>query len=289
MNASEMPGGVSPRAIESPEVLEQRYASVRSRIASAAKRAGRREQDIVLVAVSKYAEPDQVRQLIRMGHRDFGENYVQNLIQRAATADEMVTRGRVLPNAKAAADLHSAVLGMPGAGLKDGADRVRWHLIGHLQRNKVKKALEFCRLIHTVDSLRLAEEIQAAGTKREEPVEVLVQVNCSLEEQKTGCPPSAALHLCEQIDTMIGVRVRGLMTMAAVSEKPEDSRGTFSRCYDLFDEIRKTGVGEGKFNILSMGMSNDFEVAIEEGANIVRVGSAIFGEARKSEVEEEKR
>jgi pyridoxal phosphate enzyme (YggS family) len=202
----------------------------------------------------------------------------------------MMTRGRVLPNARAAADMQAAVLGIPGAGSAGvGTDRVRWHLIGHLQRNKAKKALEFCRLIHTVDSLRLAEEIQAAATKREEPAEVLVQVNCSLEEQKTGCPPSAALHLCEQIDTMIGVRVRGLMTMAAIGQKPEDSRQVFSRCYDLYDDIRKTGVGEGKFNILSMGMSSDFEIAIEEGANVVRVGSAIFGEPKMQVGEEEKR
>jgi len=287
MNA---PVSVPPHAPEPPEALEQRYARVRALIAGAAKRAGRREQDVMLVAVSKYAEPDQVRHLIRMGHRDFGENYVQNLIQRAATADELLARGRTLPNARASADLQSAVLGGPesGGSTPGGPDKIRWHLIGHLQRNKVKKALEFCRLIHTVDSLRLAEEIQAAATRREHPVEVLVQVNCSGEEQKEGCPPPAAIHLCEQIDTMIGVRVRGLMTMAAISKRPEDARPAFSRCRDLFDEIQKTGVGDGKFNILSMGMSGDFEIAIEEGANVVRVGSAIFGEGRAEANAEEK-
>lgn len=280
------PLSVSARAPEPPEALEQRYASVRARIGAAAKRVGKREQDVMLVVVSKYAEPDQVRHLVRLGHRDFGENYVQNLIQRAAMADELMARGRTLPNARATADLQAAVLGTAGPG--GGADKIRWHMIGHLQRNKVKKALEFCRLIHTVDSLRLAEEIQAIGVRREEPVEVLVQVNCSGEEQKEGCPPPAALHLCEQIDTMVGVRVRGLMTMAALGKGPEDARPAFSRCRDLFEEIEKTGIGEGKFNILSMGMSGDFEVAIEEGANVVRVGSAIFGERAAVEEGEEK-
>jgi pyridoxal phosphate enzyme (YggS family) len=160
-------------------------------------------------------------------------------------------------------------------------------MIGHLQRNKARKAIEFCRLIHSVDSLRLAEEIQQVAVKREQPVEVLVQVNCSGEESKFGCPVPAAVHLAEQIDTMLYVRVRGLMTMAPYSTNPEDSRETFVRCRELFEEVKKTGVGEGKFNILSMGMSGDFEVAISEGANLVRVGSAIFGEPKHPVQEDE--
>ncbi|QYU68454.1 YggS family pyridoxal phosphate-dependent enzyme [Leptolyngbya sp. 15MV] len=271
--------------------MEARYRSVRQRIASAAARSGRREQDIVLVAVTKNAEPDQIRHLINLGHRDFGENYVQNLVPRAAMIEEFLGRGKVLPNARKESDLQASVLGLPsrtGAGAAGvasrrggpgpGEDRVRWHLIGHVQRNKVKKALEFARLIHTVDSLRLAEEIQSAASRREEPVDVLVQVNCSGETQKFGCPPPAALHLCEQIDTMVSVRVRGLMTMAAYSDDPETARPAFARLRELFEDIKRTGVGDGRFNILSMGMSGDFEVAIEEGANVVRVGSAIFGE-----------
>jgi pyridoxal phosphate enzyme (YggS family) len=249
------------------QTLEARYALVKQRIAGAARASGRRAQDIILVAVTKNAETDQVRALIQLGHRDFGENHVQNLLQRVPMIDEFMARRRALPNA-----------GHHGPGPGDNA--VRWHMIGHLQRNKAKKAVELCRLIHSVDSLRLAEEIQAAAAKRETPVDVLVQVNCSGEKTKFGCPPPAALHLAEQIDTMVTVRVRGLMTMAALDSTPEEARDTFGRCRELFEEIKKADLSEGKFDLLSMGMSGDFEAAIAEGANMIRVGSAIFGEPR---------
>ena len=128
-----------------------------------------------------------------------------------------------------------------------------------------------------MDSLRLAEEIHTLAVKRDTPVEVLLQVNASGESGTHGCPLPAARHLADQIETMVNVRMRGLMTMAAWSEDPEASRATFGRAREAFEEIRTMGVGEGRFNILSMGMSGDFEVAIEEGANIVRVGTAVFG------------
>jgi PLP dependent protein len=265
----------SPAAADS---LEQRYAAVKARIADAARRSGRLPGDIVLVAVTKFAEADQIRRLIQLGHRDFGENKVQNLLHRAGMVEEFVARHRVLPHVIAGGKGGGeGLLGTPPG--RDGGG-IRWHMIGHLQRNKAKKAIEFCRLIHSVDSLRLAEEIQVLAQKREEPVEVLVQVNCSGEKSKFGCPVPAAGHLAEQIDTMLSVRVRGLMTMAPLNSTPEETRSTFRRCHELFEEIRKTGVGEKKFNILSMGMSGDFEAAILEGANVVRVGSAIFGEQR---------
>ncbi|MFT3686298.1 MAG: YggS family pyridoxal phosphate-dependent enzyme [Phycisphaerales bacterium] len=154
-------------------------------------------------------------------------------------------------------------------------------MIGHLQRNKVKKAVELSRLIHSVDSLRLAEEIQIAANKLAKTAEVLVQVNTSGEESKFGCAPAAASHLIEAIETMINVRVRGLMVMAPHPDGPnpdlETARETFSRCRELFVEMRRQGLGGEHFNILSMGMSEDYSVAIAEGANLVRVGSAIFG------------
>jgi pyridoxal phosphate enzyme (YggS family) len=166
---------------------------------------------------------------------------------------------------------------------------VRWHMIGHLQRNKAKKVLEVCRLIHSVDSLRLAEEVQAAAIKLEKTVDVLLQVNTSGERSKGGCAVAAAVHLAEQMDTMVQVRLRGLMTMARYSENPEDSRPAFARCRELFYEIRDSGYAGRNFNILSMGMTGDFEVAIQEGANLVRVGSAIFGEPRPEQVAEDER
>jgi PLP dependent protein len=245
------------------DTLSERYSMVRERIAAAAKRAGTDPRTVVLVAVTKYAEPDQIRELIKLGHADFGENRVQQLIQRAAMLDEWVARQRSLPTS---------------GGSKQGPLSVRWHMIGHLQRNKAKKVIEICRLIHSVDSLRLAEEIQTLTVKRENPVDVLLQVNISGEESKSGCAPPAAIHLAEQIDTMVNVRLRGLMTMGPNSTNPEDARWSFARCRDLFHEIRDAGIAPGHFNILSMGMSGDFEVAIEEGSNLVRVGSSIFGE-----------
>jgi pyridoxal phosphate enzyme (YggS family) len=129
-----------------------------------------------------------------------------------------------------------------------------------------------------VESLRLAEEIQAASARRDEPVEVLVQVNISGEKQKSGVAPAAARHLIEQMDTMLNVRPRGLMTIAPLAEDPEDSRQYFEQCGELFDEIRRSGVAGERFDIISMGMTDDFEVAVECGANVVRVGRAIFGE-----------
>src|SRR5690606_31950407 len=145
-----------------------------------------------------------------LGHRDFGENRVQHLVQQAAMVEEYLSRHRVLPRAGRAhaGDAGMALLpgGMPGSAGEDGGEPVRWHMIGHLQRNKVKKAVEFCRLIHSVDSLRVAEEVQQVALKREQPMEVLVQVNCSHEKSKFGCPVPAALHLAEQIETMTYVR-----------------------------------------------------------------------------------
>lgn len=268
-------------ATESRE-LRERYTSVKARIAAAAKRAGNDPSGVVLIAVTKYAEPDQIRELIRLGHSDFGENKVQQLIQRATIIDEWTGRQRTM---------HGGA--RPGAAAASAApSNVRWHMIGHLQRNKARKVVELCRLIHSVDSLRLAEELQGIAAKREKPVEVLLQVNCSGEASKYGCAIGAAIHLIEQIETMIQVRVRGLMTMAPYSTNPEDARQTFVRCRELFKEIRDSGVvGDrppgGKFDILSMGMSGDFEVAIEEGANMVRVGSALFGEPKPGMADED--
>ncbi len=159
-------------------------------------------------------------------------------------------------------------------------------MVGHLQRNKVAKVLKLVRLIHSVDSLRLAEEIQTAAARYEEPVEVLIQVNTTGEKDKHGVAPAAAVHLIEQIDTMMNLRPRGLMSIARQVEDPQEARLDFERCTDLFEDIRREGAGGEQFDILSMGMSNDFEVAIECGANIVRIGSAIFGPPTPESAEE---
>ncbi|HVU64982.1 MAG TPA: YggS family pyridoxal phosphate-dependent enzyme [Phycisphaerales bacterium] len=264
------------------ETLKDKYTEVRQRIGAAAKKSGRTADSVILVAVTKTAEPDQIREMIRFGHADFGESRVQQLIQRAAIIDEWMARQRSMPGvqwqrAGSGDGLAGQAPAKPGTGLPQA---VRWHMIGHLQRNKARKAVEICRLIHSVDSLRLVEELQLIGLKREKPIEVLLQVNCSLEPQKYGCAIAAAAHLAEQIETMVHVQVRGLMTMASATATPDEVRKTFERCRELFLEIRDSGVAGSRFNILSMGMSGDFEMAIEEGANLVRVGTALFGEAK---------
>ncbi|MBM4108403.1 MAG: YggS family pyridoxal phosphate-dependent enzyme [Phycisphaerae bacterium] len=257
-----------------PPTLDERFALVRERITRAAARSGRSRDDIILVAVTKTAEPEQIRRLIDLGHRHMGANRVQRLIQHAAIADEYVCRLSVLSTARK----QQAGEAGRSVGSTPEARPIHWHMIGYLQRNKVRKAAELCRLIHSIDSLRIAEELQQAALRRDQILEVLVQVNCSGEPQKHGCPLAAVIPLIEQIETMVNIRVRGLMTMAPYSENPEDSRPHFSRCREAFEEVRTEGFGEGRFNLLSMGMSGDFEVAISEGANVVRVGTSIFGE-----------
>jgi PLP dependent protein len=245
--------------------LAERYNEVKERIAKAAIRSGRTPESVYLIAVTKYAEPEDIRELIELGHRDFGENRVLQLAQRAGVIQEWFDRIKTLP--RTSSDSNQI----------DVSDPVRWHMIGHLQRNKARKIADCSRLIHSVDSLRLAEELQTVANKLDRVIDVLIQVNVSGEESKTGLPIAALGAIAEQIDTMINVRVRGLMTMAPLTDDPEASRVHFSRCKEIFDDLVKIGVGENHFNLLSMGMSNDFEVAIEEGANLVRVGSAIFG------------
>lgn len=240
------------------------------RIAAAAVRSGRQPGDVICVAVTKTASPDQIRQLVELGHRDLGENRVQQLVQRAAQLDEYLSRRRTM----------AGVMPRPDAA---APPEVRWHMIGHLQRNKVKPVLPLAKLIHSVDSLRLAEEIHAAGAKFDHPIDVLLQVNTSGEESKFGIAPPAALHMAEQLDTMMNLRLRGIMTIAPATDNPETVRPVFARTAEIFHEIKTAGFGGQHFNILSMGMTDDFEVAIEEGANVVRIGRALFGEPENPE------
>lgn len=252
--------------------LAERYRAVRDRIAEAAAKSGRSADEIILVAVTKYAEPEDIRALMELGHVDFGESRVQQLVQRAAMAEEWLERVRVLGQT---AGSHERLLPDATPGL-DPVHPARWHMIGHLQRNKARKIVGCVRLVHSVDSLRLAEELQNALRKTDQRLDALLQVNVSGEPSKQGCLPAAVHAMVEQIESMYSIRLRGMMTMAPASDNPEHARPHFARCRELYEEIRQAGHGEGAFNLLSMGMSGDFTVAIEEGANIVRVGSAIF-------------
>ncbi len=241
------------------QTIKERYESVNERIASAANKAGRSASNIHLIAVTKHATVDEVRQLIDLGHSDFGENRLQHFTQLAVQIEEYVGRRKEL-------------------GEPDLANSIRWHFIGHLQRNKCRRVLPLTRLIHTLDSLRLAEEIQEVAEKRNQVIEVLLQTNISRERQKTGIAPAAVGYLLEQLATMPHFKPRGMMCMAPAGEDPEESRPIFTRCQELFEEMKLDKHSGDAFNILSMGMSNDFEIAIECGANIIRVGSALFGE-----------
>jgi hypothetical protein len=231
------------------------------RVATAARNAGRRPEEIIVVLVSKYGTLEQIRELIDHGHLDFGESRAQQLEQRSVQIAEWLTRLREVP---------------VGSGMKSVPEAVRWHMVGHLQRNKARKVIDHARLIHSVESLRLAEEIQSLASKQEDPVEVLVQVNVTDEQQKHGVAPPAVRHLIDQIDTMVNVSVRGLMCMAEDTTDVDVLRTRFTRCQELFEETQRLGGGGEDFNILSMGMSNDFEIAIECGSNCIRVGSAVF-------------
>ena len=238
--------------------LLEKLDEVRERIANACTKAKREPGEVTLIAVTKSAAPEQIRELLQYGIADLGENRVQQLTQRASQLNEFVARHISGGNATV-------------------PQKIRWHMIGHLQRNKVKPILPIVGCIHSVDSLRLAEEIDVAGEKLGRKIPVLLQVNASEEPQKSGVAVGAAVHLAEQFDSMPHVQLTGLMTMAAHGGDEAATRQTFSRTRELFEEMKWNKIGGSSMKHLSMGMSDDFEHAIAEGATMVRIGSLLFG------------
>lgn len=220
-------------------VLSDRLAAVRARVAAACRRAGRDPAEVTLVAVTKTVSIQVARVAVELGATDLGENRPQELWKKAAEVPA-----------------------------------VRWHLIGHLQRNKIDRTAPLVALMHSVDSERLLDALDAFGRKRGEPVPVLLEVNCSREAAKGGFSPDAVPALGDRLASRPGVSVRGLMTMAAYFDDPEMCRPAFAELRRLRDDLRsRTGLA---LPHLSMGMSNDFEVAVEEGATFVRVGTTLF-------------
>lgn len=233
--------------------IEKNLQNIRQNIADACARSGRKPDDIAIIAVTKAVEIETIKNLLDAGLTELGENRVQQFSQRTEQVAAYVQRRRnALPRP------------------------IRWHMIGHLQRNKVKTVLSSDAVIHSIDSLRLAEEISERAIKMKITVDVLLQVNCSQEAQKYGVAVGAALHLAEMIATMSNLRLIGLMTMGPLVADPEDARNSFARLRELFAEIKKEKIGGKDFKHLSMGMSNDYHIAIEEGATILRIGSALF-------------
>jgi len=230
--------------------------AVRTRVMAAARRANRDPASVKLIAVSKSGSINQIVELIKLGQRDFGESRVQQLQDRKAQ----------LPAAIASANLDASL-----------ASEIRWHMIGHLQRNKAAAAADASWLIHGVDSMRLAEELEQIGRRRGRRIRALLEVNVSGEASKYGIKLPAARHLFEQFQGLSALQLVGLMAMAPNDPNPATARECFIILRELFDEIRLMSDPPMDFVELSMGMSNDFEVAIEEGATLVRVGTAIFG------------
>jgi pyridoxal phosphate enzyme (YggS family) len=217
--------------------------NLRARVAAAAARTGRDPGGIKVVAVTKTVEPERIKAAFRCGITDFGENRVQELVQKA--------------------DILNV--------------ECKWHLIGHLQTNKVKYIIDRVCLVHSLDSIELAHEIDRRAKRAGRVMEVLVQVNVAGESTKYGIEPAAALPFVKEVSRMENIRIRGLMTIAPLVSDPEKVRWVFAGLRQLLIDIRKENIDNVSMDYLSMGMSNDFEVAIEEGANIIRPGTVIFG------------
>jgi len=235
--------------------ISERIQRLKDTINSTCARVGRETGEIKLVVVTKSATIEGIKEVIRTGLTDLGENRVQQLRKVSAEIAEFLKDGEV----------DSAL-----------AEKVNWHMLGHLQRNKVRHVLPIASLIHSVDTLRLAEEIDASAAKLNLRPKVLLQTNTSNEPQKYGVPVGATTHLAEQIETLPNLGLIGLMTMAPLTRNKDVVRACFARARELFVEMRGEKIVGGQFTELSMGMSSDYELAIEEGATILRIGSAIF-------------
>lgn len=235
--------------------IADKLKRVKDSIAAACSRAGREPSEIKLVVVTKSAEIAGIEEVIRLGCTDLGENRVQQLKKVAAQVDEFLAKAPANSN-------------LP--------KKINWHMIGHLQRNKVRQLLPIVSMIHSIDTLRLAEEINSEAALLKISPPVLLQVNTSMEMQKFGIPVGAAIHLSEQIATLANLKLSGIMTMAPLTRDTSIIRQCFVRAKELFAEIKGEGIAGSQFNELSMGMSSDYEIAVEEGATILRIGSAIF-------------
>jgi len=228
--------------------------SVKERIAAAAERGGRSEKDITLVCVTKTRSVQEIEKVLETGVFQLGENRVQEFMEKYDKVQDIAESMGKKPN-------------------------IMWNLIGHLQKNKVKYLAGKVSLIHSVDSFGLAEEIEARYSRLDEPAHILIQLNTAGEEQKSGVAFADCALLADMIDERLPhVKLCGLMAVVPAAEDPEEVRGYFRDAKKTFDALAdKRGGKDAGFEHLSMGMTHDFEVAIEEGATIVRVGTAIFG------------
>lgn len=230
-------------------MLKENYDAVLKNIQNACRKSERNMEEVTLIAVSKTKPVSMLWEIYDTGCRDFGENKVQELVEKYEE----------LP--------------------KD----IRWHMIGHLQRNKVKYIVDKVALIHSVDSLRLAEEISKEAVKKNVEVNILVEVNIAMEESKFGTTTEQTLALVEKISVLPAVHIKGLMTIAPYVENPEENRQYFAQLRQLSVDISAKNIDNVCMDVLSMGMTGDYEVAVSEGASLVRVGTGIFGERHYTE------
>ena len=224
-------------------MLKENFDEIEQRIQTACDRSHRDRKDVTLVAVSKTKPVEMLQEAYDFGTRVFGENYVQ----------EIVEKYDALPH------------------------DINWHMIGHLQRNKVKYIIDKVDLIHSVDSFRLAESIEKEAAKRGIIADILLEVNVAKEESKFGLMPEEVLDFVDQISGFSHICVRGLMTSAPNVKNPEENRVFFRKLKNLSVDIESKKADNINVSILSMGMTNDFEIAIEEGSTMVRVGTGLFG------------
>ena len=225
-------------------MLKDNLVEVEKRILEACQKAGRSRDEVTLIAVSKTKPVEMLQEIYDANVRDFGENKVQ----------EMCDKIELLPQ------------------------DIKWHMIGHLQTNKVKYIVGRTELIHSVDSLRLAQEIQKQAVKKDVIVPILVEVNIAQEESKFGISKEETIQLVKEIALLDHVAIKGLMTIAPFVEDPEDNRCYFKAIKELSVDINNQNIDNVHMDILSMGMTGDYTVAIEEGATMVRVGTGSFGE-----------
>jgi pyridoxal phosphate enzyme (YggS family) len=237
------------------ERLRQNLERVRATIAEACRRSSRDPAEVRLVAVTKYADLDTVRALLAADVSDLGENRVQQLVARAETLGA------------ANIDLFTP---------EPATSVPRWHMIGHLQRNKVKTLLRHTRILHSLDSVRLAKELEKQAETLEVTVDTFLELNLAGEEAKSGAPEADALELAEAVSQCTHLRLHGLMTMPPFDPDPEKARPYFARLRELLGELQQRGAVGPPCIHLSMGMTIDYAVAIEEGATFVRIGSALF-------------
>lgn len=224
-------------------MIKENLEEVREKIRQACQRSGRREEEVTLISVSKTKPVEMLEEAYEAGSRDFGENRVQEIMEKYGQMPE----------------------------------GVRWHMIGHLQKNKVRQVIDKAVLIHSVDTVELAEQIEKDAAKRDLTVDILLEVNVAEEESKFGFRTEEVEAAVMKIKDLPHVHIKGLMTIAPFVSNSEDNREVFKKLYQLYVDIRSKNIDNVNMSVLSMGMTGDYEVAIEEGATMIRVGTGIFG------------